>query len=393
MDEMTQTQGNLCPQSEETLGPKDAVGLRGIGVEAVRAYLREQHGTGVRINDIRQIGGAATGDDALKQFGYGSPVLVDFTSGRERKRFVFRRVKRNAFGRERSDDRLAALWLDYRTFNDLPNHVPAIDLLLHTCGGNLQSIADGDEAVLVTEFRNGERYADDLKRVRDEGHKGPEELHRIEILAGYLAHIHLQQHYDPYLWRRRLRDLVGHGEGIMGLTESYPTDASFVEPEQLIAIEEQANRWRWRLKPRYHRLCQVHGDFHPFNVLFDKQNNLTVLDRSRGRWGEAADDVSSMAMNYIFFGLQQTGTSALATPFDEMHDHFWARYLELRPDLEIARLVQPWLAWRALVLASPQWYPDIPDALRTTLITFAQNVLASEEYDYAHPEAYLEGAS
>ncbi len=182
---------------------------------------------------------------------------------------LFRRVKRNAFGRERSDDRIAALWLDYRTFNDLPRHVPAIDLLLQTQGGALRSIADAGQGMLVTEFRTGDRYADDLKRMRDGQQAQARDRHRRDLLAGYLAQIHQRHHRDPILWKRRLRDLVGHGEGIMGLTASYPERATFVSREQLIELEERANRWRWELTTLEERLCQVHGDFHPFadNVL------------------------------------------------------------------------------------------------------------------------------
>ena len=40
---------------------------------------------------------------------------------------------------------------------------------------------------------------------------------------------------------------------------------------------------------------------------FGKARNLLVLDRSRGEWGEPADDVTSLTMNYLFFSLQRSG--------------------------------------------------------------------------------------
>lgn len=367
-----------------------AAGLQDVGLEPIRAYLRQAFEAEVRLEDVRQIGGAATGEDALKQFGYGSPVRVAFTHNGEPKRLVFRRVKRNAFGRERSDDRLAALWLDFRTFNELPKHAPALDLLLQTEDGALRSIADGEQGVLVTEFRRGDRYADDLLRMREQRQATRQDRHRRDLLAGYLAQIHQRHHRDPLLWRRRWRDLVGHGEGIMGLTASYPEQATYVTREELIELEERANRWRWDLTAQDERLCEVHGDFHPFNVLFDEDDDLTLLDRSRGRWGEAADDVSCMAINYVFFGVQQTGAASLGTPFRELHHDFWDEYLRLHPDAHLLRVVPPWLAWRALVLASPQWYPDLPDDVRAILLRFARNVLRAREFDYCRIETYLQ---
>lgn len=40
-----------------------------------------------------------------------------------------------------------------------------------------------------------------------------------------------------------------------------------------------------------------------------------MLDQSRGEWGEAADDVSSMTINYLFFGLLKTDGEELAEDF------------------------------------------------------------------------------
>jgi aminoglycoside phosphotransferase (APT) family kinase protein len=156
----------------------------------------------------------------------------------------------------------------------------------------------------------------------------------------------------------------------------------------LQALEDAANRWRWRLKPMNYRLRQVHGDFHPFNIVFAGGNEFYVLDRSRGAWGEPADDVSCLTINYLFFSLQRAG--GLERPFRQLHDHFWEHYLTLRPDEEIVRVIQPWLAWRALVLASPIWYPTLSEETRRKLLAFAGNVMATDQYDYLNVNQYLE---
>ena len=113
-----------------------------------------------------------------------------------------------------------------------------------------------------------------------------------------------------------------------------------------------------------------------------------MLDRSRGEWGEPADDVSCMAINNIFFSLQCYGR--LDGPFDELHDRFWETYLGARKDDELGRVIQPWFAWRALVIASPVWYPTIATDVRRKLLTFARKVLLSKEYDYTLVNRYLE---
>jgi hypothetical protein len=349
----------------------------------IQAYLEAKTDERVQVDEVQPLGVEGADQKSIK-------LLVSYRAGEIEEKLVFHSIQRNAFGREREDDRVAAVWLDFHTFNRLPRHVPAKDLVLQKQDGSLQSIASADELLLVTQYNPGALYADDLMRIRDEGQLSPQDIQRVENLAAYLAEIHQLKHEDPLLWRRRLRDLIGHGEGIMGITDSYPPDQTFVSQVELSEIEALANHWRWRLKPLSHRLCQVHGDFHPFNVLFEEGTTFHLLDRSRGEWGEPADDLSCMTINYIFFSLQSYGR--LEGPFDKLHNRFWEHYLDARPDDELGRVIQPWLAWRALVVASPVWYPSISVDVRRKLLTFARQVLLSGEYIYSQVNRYLKDA-
>ena len=65
--------------------------------------------------------------------------------------------------------------------------------------------------------------------------------------------------------------------------------------------------WRWRLRDRGARLARNHGDFHPFNLLFDAGGALRLLDASRGCVGEPADDLTALAVNYVFFAIDHPG--------------------------------------------------------------------------------------
>ena len=238
----------------------------------VMKYLENQFQNKVKIEEVKQLAGIATGAEALKQFGYGCPFLVSCKVDDRKEPLVFHRIRRNAFGRERQDDRAAAVWLDFKTFNHLPRHVPAVDMLLRSGKGEMVSIHGAKEVLLVTSYRPECPYADDLMRARDQGKIQPLDIRRAETLASYLAEIHQVKHNEPTLWRRGLRDLVGHGEGIMGLTDSYPQNLDYVTNRELHSIEEMANTWRWKLKPFVNRLCQVHGDFHPFNIIFEEED-------------------------------------------------------------------------------------------------------------------------
>src|SRR6185369_253401 len=124
-----------------------------------------------------------------------------------------------------------------------------------------------------------------------------------------------------------------------------------VSPALLEKIEHMCVDWRWRLKGLTHRLRQVHGDFHPWNILFRSGIDFSLLDRSRGEYGDPADDVTSVTMNYLFSSLQRSGRleGALGTLFHR----FWQRYLDASGDCEMLKVAAPYLAFRGLVMASP----------------------------------------
>ena len=272
--------------------------------ERIECYLSHFWNAPIQVKQMRDLGGTLSGAGALKAFTYGKPLLIELEAEGQLEQVVLRQINRNGFGRERDPDRMAEVWLNYLTFNKLPRHVAAIDIIALKDDNQLVSCNQINDFLLLTTFAEGTPYANDLIRIRDEQKCTALDVERAEMLASYLAGIHAKCHDDPLLWRRRLRDLVGHGEGMMGLTDSYPVDFALVRSDELRQIEEAANRWRWKLKPLSHRLAQVHGDFHPFNILFEGRNDLHLLDRSRGEWGDPADDVSCLSISAIWQNIQ-----------------------------------------------------------------------------------------
>jgi aminoglycoside phosphotransferase (APT) family kinase protein len=125
----------------------------------------------------------------------------------------------------------------------------------------------------------------------------------------------------------------------------------------------------------------VHGDFHPWNILFREGADFSVLDRSRGEWGEAADDVTCLALNYLFFSLQRSGR--LEGGFEKLWRRFWERYLERSGDAGILEVAAPFIAFRGLVMANPLWYPALDEKLRRRLLEFVLDALSQDRFDFA----------
>ena len=355
----------------------------------VEAYLAARLGLAVELLSIEPLGWSRPGsaERQLKTYGYGKPLLIRYRAGGAERRAVLRTMAANPFGHERRADRAAGMLLSYDTFNELPRHVRALDVGALLPDGRLISLGQGGEFFLLTDYVPGDLYAADLQRLCDGGALRDRDIDRAMALAGYLADIHSAKRDDPALYRRAVRDLVGGGEGIFGRADSYPDGFALADAAWLERVEQTCVRWRWRLKRYTNRLARVHGDFHPFNVLFGDRLDFWLLDRSRGGWGEPADDVSAMAINYLFFSLRRFG--ALETPFTQLWNAFWSTYLDRTDDQQLLEVVAPFFAWRALVVACPVWY-DVPDAVRLKLFRFVDSVLDARSFDPLRVEAYLE---
>jgi len=232
----------------------------------------------------------------------------------------------------------------------------------------------------------GQSYSVDLARLRDSGAAAALDLARADALCDYLLEIHRVRGTEPGLYVRRVRELIGHGECILGIVDSYPSGS--VPSELLRNIERRLVDWRWKLKSRTHRLRQIHGDFHPWNILFRDGTDFTALDRSRGEWGDPADDVTSLSLNYAFFSLQRGG--AVAGVLEELFLRFWDRYLERSGDEELLDIAAPFLTFRSLVMANPIWYPRLPELVRRRILSFALRVLDEPRFDPRRINAYLE---
>ncbi len=326
-------------------------------------------------------------ENDLKGFGYGTPYLIILNVKGHRRKIVLETMRTNGFGHDHFSDRAGILLWQYSAFNKLPRHVPSVDVGAFTNNQSLKSVGDCNEFFIITDFVEGKLYHKDLDRLKSFKQLSPLDLKRCKALSNYLVEIHKDKNDMKELYIRRIRDLMGHGECIMGLLDSYPHDLGYIDTKDLVAIEKRCVEWRWKLKNFTHRLAQVHGDFHPWNILFHEGTDFTVLDRSRGEWGEPADDISSLTINYLFYSLQIH--RQLAEPFTQLFNLFWENYLSKTKDDEILDVIPPFLAWRSLVLASPIWYPNLHKQVRAKLFNFVLNILNASSLDLKNVNSYF----
>ncbi|MEZ4581640.1 MAG: hypothetical protein R3A10_08375 [Caldilineaceae bacterium] len=355
----------------------------------LQEYLSRRHGAQAEIRRVQQLRGEVQDEEALKQFSYGDPVLIEYTVDGQHVREVLHRIRRTPFGRERSDDRVAAIWLDYQTFNKLPRHVPAADILAHLTGNGLTSLASADELMLVTGYRPGHVYADDLIRLRDGGDLRDVDVARAEALAAYLAEIHLQQHDDPALWRRRLRDLIGHGEGVMG-DRQLPGRLRLGRPGapaphrrggQRLALAAQGAPAAAGPGPRRFSSLQ-----HP---LRHRQHVLRAGPSSRvGRAGRRCE-MPDHQLHLLCSATDGHLRRRLPYPVRPLLGDLYCGTSGPRSDRSDPAVVRLACAGRRQSI----WYPSVEDDVRRKLLDFCENVLARPAPTWTTRHGYWQDAT
>jgi hypothetical protein len=340
-------------------------------------YLKSAVSPSARILNLSVLGGPGKND--IKAYGYGTPLQIEYDVDGNPRRAVLHTISPGPFGHENMSDRAQMLLWDHCAFNKLPRHVKSVDVGVFCRGGSTISLGNAEEFFELTDYAEGRPYVEDFIRMRDD--PGPSEcdVARADALCDYLVEIHRVSQNNPDLYARRIRELIGHSECIMGLVDSYPAGNDDVDRSLLKDIEIQCVEWRWRLKDRAHRLRQVHGDFHPWNILFREGTDFMLLDRSRGEWGEPADDVTCLSMNYVFFSLQRSGR--LDGNLESLFKRFWDRYLGASGDTELLQVAAPFFAFRGLVMAHPVWYPNLSKDVRTKLLNFMEAVLKVDVFN------------
>jgi len=316
---------------------------------------------------------------------HGAGFLIEIKTKEEVKSYVIKGLFPEGLGHDYPSDRAQVFLLDLETYNDLPKHAKAIDVLAEMEDGSIKSIGGGKEYYLLMEKVEGRDYFNDLREFSKKEKLDSKDISKIKAMTSYLAEIHSVKKESRALYWRKIRDIIGHGECLMGVFDIYPDRT--LSYEEMAEIEKMCVDWRAKLKPKTHRLCQIHGDFHPGNIWFKDDSDFVLLDRSRGPYGDAADDVTALCINYIFFSLMYHGE--IKGAYLEGLNLFFEEYIKQTKDNELFEVLAPFFAFRGVVVANPVFYPELSDDARNKIFRFVKSVLSSERFDTSKVNCYI----
>jgi len=332
--------------------------------------------------------------------GYKIVYRLENESSGSKKTCILRTLRPEGFSHDFPSDRAASFLLQHQLSKHVPKHVTSIDVGGFTPRGDLVSIGNCTEFFQLVEFAEGKAYVEDLDRILKEEKLTELDKKRVLMLSDYLVKLHSEKFSSldipekekkamaNSIYMRHTRDCVGHGEMLYGVLDTYP-NVGWTSDDEFVEIISKAALFRQRIRHLSHRLSRIHGDFHQYNILFSENDydDFIVLDASRELWGEPADDVTCITLNYVCYALMQRGS--FKGPFRELFGLFWENYLRKTKDFELLKVAPLFFAFRGVVIAHPVFYPDHSVETRRRIFEFIKNVLDEERFDYTKVDHYL----
>jgi hypothetical protein len=342
----------------------------------MQQYLREREKAPVKIIKYKRLGAG----------WHGAGYEIVYRVKGKIKNVILRIQRPVGFSHEYAADRAKVFLLQHNLSKLVPKHVKSLDVGGSTPQGKMVSIGECREFFQIVEKVTGQEYMKDLELIKQRGTLTPADRKKALLLSDYLVNLHKKKFKGSRelarsIHRRHTRDAVGHGEMLMGVLDTYPDKISWASKKEMIDLVDLAVKFRERIKDRHNRLRRMHGDFHPGNIIFKNGRDFVVLDASRELWGEPADDLTTLAINYLWFALQHKG--GFSGPFAELFHLFFDNYLKKTNDYGILEIVGLFFAFRGVVVIHPTFYPKQAKSVRRKIFNFIRNVLKERLFKIA----------
>ncbi|GAA1649528.1 phosphotransferase family protein [Actinoplanes couchii] len=290
--------------------------------------------------------------------------LAEIRQDGETRRVIVRGGGRQGPFQQPEDAARQLLW--YSRVSGLPRHPRVLATAVIDDAGHWRRLSGTARIAVIEEFVDGVPYANDLTDIRGGRSVTEHDHRRAADLARYLAEIHRDRHVDRVAHLRGLRELVGGAEGIMSVIGLYPPEFRQRHRTLLDRLQSVIFERVIELQSVVRPVAQVHGDFHPGNILFTAADELHVIDRGRTERDEPMVDIGALLVNYLALGVPGTG----------LGQTFLNEYLAGTGDQDASTVLPVHTAMRVAAVASPAFYPDLDEDHRVAIlaggITIAQ---------------------
>ncbi len=347
----------------------------------IQKYIEKKENKQIKITAYQKLGSG----------WHGTGYKIAYNIDGEEKIVILRTLKPAGFSHDYKSDRAKVFILQHTLSKNIPNHIKSLDVGGYNKDGSLVSLGNCEEFFQIVEIAKGREYVKELNELKKRGTLTKQDKKKALLLSDYLVKLHKtkfkgKKELADSIYKRHLRDCICDGEMLMGVLDTYPAKLEWTNKNEIIEIMNKAVRFRENIKHLSSRLCRIHGDFHPGNIIFSGET-FKVLDASREEYGDSADDLTSLALNYFWYSLQQNNN--FSGVFKELFELFWGNYIKKTNDVTLDKIAPLFFAFRGVVMAHPLFYPNQSDDVRKKIFGFVNNVLNNEEFKIKDVSSYI----
>jgi len=268
------------------------------------------------------------------------------------------------------EDRISEAIKLKRTANDLPGHVKIFGNLQHS-NNEIKELTN-ENPIIVMEEAKYDEYFSDLSEISKSQELSEKAKQRIKILAEKIAEMHSKKQ-PANLYSKYLKDWFSLG--ILELTNELKPICTEAEAKQ---IKHSFLDWEHILYKNSDRCKRIHGELFPGTIKFGPNNEFVTYDMRRIGAGEPADDVGSVAFNFL---LQSILDHKKILPcFEEATKLFLSEYIKHSKDNEITKFLPVYMAYRCLICVHPEIIP-IPKETKIQLKKILFTLLKQKDLD------------
>ena len=228
----------------------------------------------------------------------------------------------------------------------LPLQARILDRGIITRDPNQISTKDVSFIYEIIDFIPSISYSKYLKNLFESQSLTDRDIRKAQVISDYLANIYnTSSKSDRPTYVKGICNFVQHTSEIF---DNFKLNEGFC-----IRYTNEINIIRGALDDllinsvKNDKVCLVHNDFHPNNILFYK-NEFSTIDKFGYQFGEQAADIAVSTLFYIWYELR---SDSKTKPFMTLYNNFMNNYISKTHNHRIFDILPVFYGTRALILA------------------------------------------
>jgi len=273
------------------------------------------------------------------------------------KPLVVRKTKNTNGGmsKDYNSDKVGYFLLQHTCASNHINHCKSYGISFKDFKGEIFNLDTIKDTYQVIDYVSGKEFFETITNLEEKFDLVTPYLDKI---IDYLVQLHsikpdFNKQKTNNLYNRHLKDVIG-SEVFLDVLDAWSENDDLVT----LKIKEKVNSklfiLREQYKNNYKRCSRIHADLHFGNIFFNMKKELTVLDSARNPWGEPADDLICLLINFDYISIKKH--KEITSYYENIKQYILKRYLEKTKDSDIKNYFDLFYILRLFILLNPNFF-------------------------------------